>query len=39
MCIRENEYFFVKEDTTETFDIIFSIREKSVSNIARLYDD
>ena len=39
MCIKQNEYFTVKEDTAEAIDITFSIREKSISNIARLYDD
>ena len=39
MHIKENEYFTVKEDTAETIDITFSIRKKSISNIARLYDD
>lgn len=39
MYIKENEYFTVKEDTAETIDITFSIRKKSISNIARLYDD
>lgn len=39
MYIKENEYFTVKEDTIETIDITFLIREKSISNIARLYDD
>ncbi len=39
MYIKQNEYFTVKEDTAEAIDITFSIREKSISNIARLYDD
>ena len=39
MYIKENEYFTVKEDTAETIDVTFSIRKKSISNIARLYDD
>ncbi len=39
MYIKENEYFTVKEDTAETINIIFSIRKKNISNIARLYDD
>ena len=39
MYIKENKYFTVKEDTAETIDITFSIRKKSISNIARLYDD
>ena len=39
MHIRKNKYFTVKEDTAEAIDITFSIREKSISNIARLYDD
>ena len=39
MYIKQNEYFTVKEDTAEAIDITFSLREKSISNIARLYDD
>ena len=39
MYIKQNEYFTVKEDTAEAIDITFSIREESISNIARLYDD
>ena len=39
MYIKQNEYFTVKEDTAEAIDITFSLRKKSISNIARLYDD
>lgn len=35
----KSEYFTVNEDTAKTIDITFSIGEKSISNIARLYDD
>ncbi len=39
MYIKKDAYFTVKEDTAQTINITFSIRKKSISNIARLYDD
>lgn len=39
MYIEENEYFAVKEEMADIIDSNFKIRKKSISNIARLYDD
>ena len=39
MYIRGYEYFAIKEDMADIIDSNFKIRNKSISNIARLYDD
>ena len=39
MYIRGYEYFAIKEDMADIIDSNFKIRKKSISNIARLYED
>ena len=39
MCIKKSKYFLAKEDMADIIDSNFKIRKKSISNIARLYDD